>query len=104
VQFRKTWRMRDALLAIKIGGGPSPEYRTSFEEGQLLSVSYARALRSEGSLTRARWYIEPGFGTAGRDPDGDHIYEIGVKAGVRLDLAGYGIVDLYLMGSQDPQR
>lgn len=104
VQFRKTWRLRDGFLTVKLGGAPSPEYRTSFEESQLLSLNYGRPLKASDHLKRGRWYIEPGIGAAGYTPRGDRIYEVGIKAGLRLDTTVFGIVDLYLMGSQDPQR
>jgi len=105
IQYRKTWHVNDGLLTLKLGGSPSPEYRTSFEESQLLSVSYSQALQASDHLKRGRWYVEPGVGyTAGFTPDGDRIYEVGIKAGVRLDTTSFGIVDLYLMGTRDPQR
>jgi outer membrane protein assembly factor BamA len=101
IQYRKTWRLAHGLVALKIGGGPSPEYRTSFEESQLLALNYSRPLQTP-HVTRGRWYVEPGFGWTGRDSQGDVIYEIGAKAGVRLELPGWGIIDLYVMGSRDP--
>lgn len=104
VQFRKTWRLDDSLLTVKLGGSPSPEYRTSFEESHLLSVGYARELKVSDSIKRGRWYIEPGVGTAGYTSQNERIYEVGIKAGVRLDTTAFGIVDLYVMGSRDPQR
>jgi outer membrane protein assembly factor BamA len=104
VQFRKTWQLDGSLLTVKLGGSPSPEYRTSFEESQLFSVSYAQQLNVSDSIKRGRWYIEPGISTAGYTSGDERIYEVGIKAGVRLDTTAFGIVDLYLMGSQDPQR
>jgi outer membrane protein assembly factor BamA len=104
VQFRKTWPLSNGFLAVKVGGGPSPEYRTTFEESQLLAVSYARPLQNNDSFVRGRWYVEPGFGWSGRSPDGEVVYEVGIKAGIRLDMTGWGIVDLYVIGSQDPSR
>lgn len=104
VQFRKTWRLADGFFAVKVGGGPSPEYRTSFEDGQLFSVNYSRALQNGANLVRGRWYIEPGFDRAGRDREGTAVTVVGLKAGVRLDITGFGIVDLYLLGSKDLSR
>lgn len=104
LKFRKTWQLNDGVFTVKLGGSPSPEYRTSFEESQLLSVSYGKPLSASDSLKRGRWYVEPGISTAGYTPQGELIYEVGIKAGVRLDTTAFGIVDLYLMGSQDPQR
>jgi hypothetical protein len=104
IQFRKTWQLSDSLLTLKLGGSPSPEYRTTFDESQLLAVSYARPLKASDNVKRGRWYIEPGVSTAGYTSQNDRIYEVGIKAGVRFDTTAFGIVDLYLMGSQDPQR
>jgi outer membrane protein assembly factor BamA len=104
VQFRKTWDLHDSFLTVKLGGSPSPEYRTSFEESQLLSVSYARPFKATDDLKRGRWYVEPGIGAAGYTSQNERIYEVGIKAGVRLDTISFGIVDLYLMATQDPQR
>ncbi len=104
VQFRKTWRVWDGLFTVKLGGAPSPEYRVSFDESQLLSISYGKPLRGGDHLKRGRWYIEPGIGEAGIAPDGERIYEVGIKVGMRLDTVAFGIVDLYLMGTQDPER
>jgi outer membrane protein assembly factor BamA len=105
VQFRKTWRLANGFFAVNIGGGPSPEYRTSFEDSQLLSVNYSRTLQSGANLTRGRWYVEPGFdAAAGRDTESHAVHYIGLKAGIRLDVAGLGIVDLYVMGSKDLSR
>jgi outer membrane translocation and assembly module TamA len=104
VQFRKTWLLGQGFLAVKVGGAPSPEYRTLHEESQLFALSYARPLHIGESVNRGRWYVEPGFGLADRDPRGDRIHEIGIKAGVRLDMRGWGIVDLYVMGSQNASR
>lgn len=103
VQFRKTWRLSDSLLTVKLGGSPSPEYRTSFEENQWLALNYARPLQAGDSLKRGRWYIEPGISGGGYTARGERIYEVGIKAGVRLDTTAFGIVDLYLLGTRDPR-
>lgn len=104
VQFRQTWQLDDSLLTVKLGGSPSPEYRTSFDDSQLFSISYARALQASDGVKRGRWYIEPGVGTAGYTDRDERIYEVGIKAGVRLDTRTFGIVDLYLIATRDPQR
>jgi outer membrane translocation and assembly module TamA len=101
-QFRKTWQTAaGSLWTLKIGGDPSPEYRTSFGENQALSFSYSRPF-AYTDVRRGRWYIEPGYGGAGRKPDGQGIYEIGIKVGVRLETRTLGIVDLYLIATTDP--
>lgn len=101
-QFRKTWQAAaGSLWTLRIGGDPSPEYRTSFGENQLLSFSYSRPF-AHPDVRRGRWYIEPGYGGAGFAPEGERIYEIGVKVGVRLETRAFGIVDLYLIATTDP--
>ncbi len=104
VQFRKTWQLEPGLLTVKLGGSPSPEYRTSFDDSQLFAVSYGRSLHASDSIKRGRWYIEPGLGTAGFTDRNEQIWELGLKAGVRLDMPTFGIVDLYLIASKDYQR
>jgi outer membrane protein assembly factor BamA len=109
IQFRKTWALSGGYLTAKLGGAPSPEYRVSFEENQLFSISYGRPLKASDNLKRGRWYIEPGLSVGGLSRGGytaenERIYEVGMKAGVRLDTAAFGIVDLYLMGSVDPRQ
>ncbi len=104
VQFRQTWQLENSLLTLKLGGSPSPEYRTSFDDSQLLSISYGRPLQASDGVKRGRWYIEPGVGAAGYTSANERIYEVGIKAGVRLDTTAFGIVDFYLIATQDPQR
>jgi len=104
LQFRKTWHWADAYWTFKIGGAPSPDYRTSFDESQLLSLTYAHPLGGGDDVRRARWYVEPGFGGAGLDPQGRQIYELGLKIGYRADTRTFGVVNFYLIGSVDPNR
>jgi hypothetical protein len=103
LQFRKTWATGNGgYWTMKIGGDPSTEYRQALNDGQLISVSYARALSgASGSLERGRWYIEPGFSEYGYRRDGTQLGEIGLKVGIRLQTATFGIIDLYVFGSSD---
>jgi outer membrane protein assembly factor BamA len=102
LQFRKTWRLGDAHLSLKIGGDPNPEYRNSFNESQLLALTYARPVDRGDFVKRGRWYIEPGFNWAGFRPGGKEIQELGLKIGVRLETDALGLVDLYVIGTTDP--
>jgi outer membrane protein assembly factor BamA len=104
LQFRKTWRLGDAHLSLKIGGDPNPEYRNSFNESQLLALTYARPVDRGDFVKRGRWYIEPGFNWAGFRPGGKEIQELGLKIGVRLETDALGLVDLYVIGTTDPGR
>jgi outer membrane protein assembly factor BamA len=104
LQFRKTWAISGAYWTLKVGGDPSPEYRTSLGESQLLAVSYARPLIPGDFVQRGRWYIEPGFALKGYSDTGDVYYEYGLKAGFRADTRVFGLVDLYLLATKDGRR
>lgn len=102
LQFRKTWATdAGSLWTLKVGGEPTSEYRTSFSENQAYSFSYARPF-AHPDVRRGRWYIEPGYNGGGYAPGGHEIYEWGLKIGVRLETRTFGLVDLYLIGTFDP--
>jgi outer membrane protein assembly factor BamA len=101
VQFRKTWQAANAYWTFKLGGDPSPEYRNSFDESQLLSLTYARAIAGGDEVKRGRWYIEPGISSVGYSESGGTVIESGLKIGWRADTRSFGIVDLYLIGTAD---
>jgi outer membrane protein assembly factor BamA len=101
-QYRKTWATdAGSLWTLKIGGEPSSEFRTTFGENQLLSFSYARPF-AHPDVRRGRWYIEPGYSQGGFAPGGREIHEVGLKVGVRLETRAFGLVDLYLMATFNP--
>jgi outer membrane translocation and assembly module TamA len=104
VQFRKTWEHGGDYWTLQFGGDPSPEYRDSFDESQLLALTWSRPIAAGNEIRRGRWYIEPGFGIAGVNDQGDYIYEAGLKVGFRADTRTFGLVNLYLMGSLDPTK
>jgi len=103
-QFRKTWRRSGAYWTVKVGGDPSPEYRSSFGEDQLFSMSYARPVVPGDLIQRGRWYIEPGLALKGYTSSGTLFYEYGLKAGLRADTKTFGLVDLYLLATKDATR
>ena len=103
-QFRKTWPSSNAYWTVKVGGDPSPEYRRSFGESQLLALSYARPVKPGDEIQRGRWYIEPGLALKGYTSTGDLFYEYGIKAGFRADTRTFGLVDLYVVGAKDATR
>jgi outer membrane protein assembly factor BamA len=104
LQFRKTWASSVGFWTIKVGGDPSPEYRNTFTENQLLALTYARPITPGDNILRGRWYVEPGFSLAGNTSEGERVHEYGIKAGFRADTRAFGLVDLYVIGSVDPQR
>jgi outer membrane protein assembly factor BamA len=101
LQFRKTMPLAGAFWTFKIGGDPSPEYRRSFNESQLLSLTYARPVTPGDNILRGRWYVEPGVGFLGYAPEGRSVYEYGLKAGFRAETRLFGLVDLYLIARKD---
>lgn len=101
VQFRKTWPLAGAFLTFKVGGDPSPEYRRTFDESQVLALTYARPVTPGDNIRRGRWYVEPGFAFIGYSSRGSSFYEYGLKAGFRADTRTFGLVDLYLIGRKD---
>jgi len=104
IQFRKTWPTSVGFWTFKVGGDPSPEYRNTFNESQLIALSFARSVTPGDDIQRGRWYIEPGFSIAGNTNEGDRVYEFGIKAGFRAETHMFGLVDLYVIGSVDSQR
>jgi outer membrane protein assembly factor BamA len=104
VQFRKTWASSGTFWTVKVGGDPSPEYRNSFNESQLLALTFARPIAPGDAIQRGRWYVEPGIGFAGYAPLGKEIYEYGIKAGFRADTRLFGLIDLYVLGTADSVR
>ncbi|HEU5136886.1 MAG TPA: BamA/TamA family outer membrane protein [Steroidobacteraceae bacterium] len=104
LQFRKTWAASGAYWTFKVGGDPSPEYRSSLGESQAVSLSYARPVAPGDIIQRARWYIEPGFAVKGYTSSGTVFYEYGLKVGFRADTTAFGFVDLYLLATKDGGR
>jgi len=104
LQFRKTWSGSGGYWTIKLGGDPSPEYRSSLGESQLLALGYARPVAAGDVIQRGRWYIEPGFAVKGYTSSGTLFYEYGLKAGFRADTRTFGLIDLYLLATKDGTR
>lgn len=104
LQFRKTWALAGGYVSLKLGGDPSPEYRQTFSESQFLTVSYARPLAAGDFIQRGRWYVELGNSHAGYREGGQLINEFGLKVGIRLETSALGLIDLYVLGSQDRDR
>lgn len=102
VHYRKTWKSGgNSLWTFKLGGTPGTQYRSSLNEDALISLVYARPISFGffAASDRGRWYVEPGITSVGYSTRGEHIREVGIKAGVRLQLKSLGIVELYALGS-----
>ncbi|MET0535825.1 MAG: BamA/TamA family outer membrane protein, partial [Steroidobacter sp.] len=104
LQFRKTWALADGFVSLKLGGDPSPEYRQTFSESQLVSVSYAQPVATGDFVRRGRWYIDAGYNSAGFAQGGRALHEFGIKLGLRLETQTLGLIDLYVLGTEDTNR
>lgn len=104
LQFRKTWALRDSFLSFKIGGDPSPEYRQTLSESQALAITYAHPVAPGDFVRRGRWYVEAGYDSAGYREGGEAVTEFGLKLGIRLETSTLGLIDLYILGTEDPSR
>jgi len=104
LQFRKTWPALGGYLSLKIGGDARPEYRETFEEGQLFTVSYARPLAPGDFVRRGRWYVDVGLSDAGYEEGGRAVSELGLKVGMRLETSSLGLIDLYILATKGPDR
>jgi hypothetical protein len=106
--YRKTWKTSgNSLWAIQLGGTPATENRMAFGGTQLISFSYARPISKSndfGAIKEGRWYVEPRMGAYGIAPDKTSLWELGITAGIRLDVKSIGIVDLYVIGSASVSR
>jgi len=107
-RFRKTWTFgTDSVWTVQIGGTPGTQYRSSFNESQVISVAYACPISPRhgfGGIRQGRWYVEPGASYYGFSSSGRSLAELGLKAGIRLDTKAFGMVDLYVFGGTSAQR
>jgi hypothetical protein len=77
---------------------PFNDFRAPFDDDLGTSVTYARPLGASdhlGGIRRGRWYIGPGVTVVNHAS-----FEVGMKAGIRLDTRFLGIVNLYVIGSR----
>ena len=89
LSFLKTWTLSDK------------GYFSVGVQQASASVTYARYFTAGlGSLSvrRARWYVQPGVWALGYSTQGQRDWEAGMRAGVRVDTPGLGIVDLFAFG------
>jgi outer membrane protein assembly factor BamA len=96
IGYRQTFKRGKSIWTLKLGNTPGIVYRQSLDNNFDVAINYSRDLADSGSgeIQRGRWYIEPN----GQSPSA-HIWQIGIKAGVRLDTKTFGHVDLYVFGS-----
>ncbi len=100
VVIRGTWRAgEDAYWTFQ--ARPFDDFRSLFDDDLGVSIVYSRNLFSSsqpGTIHRARWYVGPGVTNLGRT-FGIHDYEVGLKAGVRLETKYLGTVNLYFIAT-----
>jgi outer membrane protein assembly factor BamA len=97
--IRGTWRAGDdAYWTFQTR--PFDNYRSLFDDDLGISLTYSRSLfsNSEAGARRARWYVGPGATNLGH-VYGEHFFEIGAKAGVRLETKYFGTVNFYIIAT-----
>lgn len=99
--IRKTWTTRNRTSwLLQAENTPGSEYRDSFfNEHFSYFVGFARPLSGGDEIQRGRWYVEAGYSPQGSGLRAARL-EYGLKVGVRLQTRSFGIVDLYVIGSQ----
>ena len=76
---------------------PFNDFNAPFDDDLGTSVTYARSINSSGffsGIQRGRWYVGPGITVIAHNR-----FEVGVKAGIRLETRSFGLVNLYVIGS-----
>lgn len=101
--FRSTWRSgSSSFLTLRLRIEPVRQDRASLEGDALLSLTYSRDLKLDGlfgGVIRGRWYVEPGITPAEYSDNGQRLWEVGGKVGVRLQTRSFGLVNLYMIGT-----
>lgn len=102
VVVRGTWRAGpDSYWTFQ--ARPFDDFRSIFDDDLGVSIVYSRNLFADsGTGRRARWYLGPGVTNLGRSL-GPHSFELGVKAGIRLETRYLGTVNFYLIASYTVQ-
>jgi outer membrane protein assembly factor BamA len=107
VRFRKTWSIDpESTWSVQLGGTPGSQYRASLDENQDFSLGYQHRIGPSdrlGGINRGGWYIEPGLSYYGDIAYGKRLWELGLKAGVRVDTKRFGLLDLYVIASSSEQ-
>jgi len=99
VLIRGTWRAGDdAWWTFQTR--PFDNYRSMFDDDLGVSIVYSRSFFSnaEAGARRARWYVGPGL-TNDSHIFGVHYFDVGAKAGVRLETKSFGTVNFYLIAT-----
>lgn len=100
IVVRGTWRAGDDAYWT-FQARPFDNFRSLFDDDLGVSIVYSRNLFASsqpGSSRRARWYVGPGVTNLGSTYGGGD-YEVGVKAGIRLETQDLGTVNFYLIAT-----
>jgi outer membrane protein assembly factor BamA len=103
VVVRGTWRAGAASFWT-FQARPFDDFRSLFDDDLGISIVYSHALSSEfqsGTVRRGRWYVGPGVTnlTNLNNTQWNRNYELGLKAGVRLETRYFGTVNFYVIVS-----
>lgn len=100
VVIRGTWRAGNNSFWT-FQARPFDDFRSLFDDDLGISIVYSHALFGEtqpGATRRGRWFVGPGV-TDLKHSLGFHEYEVGLKAGVRLETKYLGTVNLYVIAN-----
>jgi outer membrane protein assembly factor BamA len=99
VLVRGTWRAGENSYWT-FQARPFDNFRSLFDDdlGASLVYSHNFSANTEAGARRARWYVGPGLTNLGHFY-GEHYFDVGVKAGVRLETKYLGTVNLYLLAT-----
>jgi outer membrane protein assembly factor BamA len=99
VLIRGTWRAGDEAWWT-FQTRPFDNYRSLFDDDLGVSLTYSHSILSNAEVgaRRARWYVGPGITNIG-EYYGQHFFEIGAKAGVRLETKHFGTVNFYVIAT-----
>jgi outer membrane protein assembly factor BamA len=81
---------------------PFDDFRSIFDDDLGVSIIYSQALFAGSAARRARWYVGPGATNLGHSL-GPRTFELGIKAGVRLETKYLGTVNFYAIASHTVQ-
>ena len=99
VLVRGTWRAGDSAYWT-FQTRPFDNFRSLFDDDLGASIVYSHdcSAKNGAASRRARWYVGPGATNLGHIY-GIHYFDVGVKAGVRLETKYFGTVNFYLIAT-----
>jgi outer membrane protein assembly factor BamA len=96
-EARATWRGgSNSFWTVQTR--PFNDFKAPFDDDFGTSLTYARSIEASdhlGGIRRGRWYMGPGVTVVSHAT-----FEVGMKAGIRLETRYLGIVNVYVIGSR----